>query len=108
MKKVGFITIHAVQNFGSILQTIATFKMLKDLGCNPTLINYIPERYTWKRFFKALHQFVDIICKDVCNVTIVIFRRRKFSSYLQKYVTMTKPIIKNRILVRFVLSSTYI
>ena len=52
MKKVGLITIHVGANFGSNLQTIATVEVLKRLGYDTIVINYIPPRVTYKRYFK--------------------------------------------------------
>lgn len=39
--KVDFITRHAIPNYGSILQTYATQEVLKKLGCDSEVINYI-------------------------------------------------------------------
>ena len=39
--KVSFITKHSVSNYGSILQTYATQEILKKLGCEPEIINYM-------------------------------------------------------------------
>lgn len=39
--KVDFITRHAIPNYGSILQTYATQKVLNKLGCDSEVINYI-------------------------------------------------------------------
>lgn len=96
MKKVGFITIHAVQNFGSILQSIATAKVLRDLSCSPTLISYIPERYTWKRFFKHYTSSLISFAKMFVMLPLSYLRRKEFSSYLRKYVKMTKPIYQTQ------------
>lgn len=96
MKKVGFITIHAVQNFGSILQTIATAQILKELGCQPILINYIPKRYTWKRFFKHYFSSLSSLMKMFVMLPVSYYRKRIFNSYLQKYVTLSKPIYQDQ------------
>ena len=39
--KVSFITKHGVSNYGSILQTNATQEILKKLGCESEIINYM-------------------------------------------------------------------
>ena len=39
--KVSFITKHSVSNYGSILQTYATQEVIKKLGCEPEIINYM-------------------------------------------------------------------
>lgn len=38
--KVGLITLHNVKNYGSVLQTYATQKIFKNLGCEIDVINY--------------------------------------------------------------------
>ena len=52
MKTASFITIHVGFNFGSKLQAIATFEILKNVGYNPICVNYIPSRVTYKRYWK--------------------------------------------------------
>lgn len=42
MKKVGVITRHAVANYGSLLQSHATEQVIRNLGYEAEIINYIP------------------------------------------------------------------
>lgn len=37
--KVDVITLHAVQNYGSVLQALATQEILKQHGCDVTIID---------------------------------------------------------------------
>ena len=39
-KTVGIITMHCVENYGSYVQTLATYRFIKSLGYNPIVINY--------------------------------------------------------------------
>jgi len=41
--KVDIITLHAVHNYGSVLQAFATQELLKQYGCEVKIINYIRE-----------------------------------------------------------------
>ena len=41
--KVSIITRHAIANYGSLLQSIATEKIFKKIGFDTEIINYIPE-----------------------------------------------------------------
>jgi len=41
--RVDVITLHAVQNYGSVLQALATQKLLEKHGCEVKIINYIRE-----------------------------------------------------------------
>ena len=53
MKTVGIITIHAISNFGSLLQTFATQKMVERLGYKAIVINYkYPNDYHAKEYQK--------------------------------------------------------
>ena len=40
MKKIGLLTWHYYSNFGSMLQTHATYTVLKELGYDPHVLNY--------------------------------------------------------------------
>ena len=40
MKKVAIITIHAIKNYGSVLQALATQELVKKLGFDPAIIDY--------------------------------------------------------------------
>lgn len=53
MKTVGIITIHAISNFGSLLQTFATQKIVERLGYRPVVINYkYPNDYHAREYKK--------------------------------------------------------
>lgn len=46
MKKVGIITMHRVPNYGSVLQTYATYRKVLQLGYTPEIIDYqYPDSY---------------------------------------------------------------
>ena len=40
MPKIDVITLHAVKNYGSVLQTFATQEKLRQLGCEVEVIDY--------------------------------------------------------------------
>lgn len=41
--KIDIITLHAVQNYGSVLQALATQELFKKHGCDVIIINYVRE-----------------------------------------------------------------
>lgn len=43
MKKICFITRHAIVNYGSFLQTYATQKLFEDYGYNAEVLDYVRE-----------------------------------------------------------------
>ena len=92
MKKVSLITIHLGSNFGSILQTIATTEVLKKYGCASVVVNYIPERCTWKRFFKDRFDSLQGFVKIFVAFPIEALNKQIYNSYLHKYSAISKPI----------------
>lgn len=40
MEKVGLLTVHDTHNYGSMLQTVSTFRALTHLNINVRLIDY--------------------------------------------------------------------
>lgn len=49
MKKVGIITIHGILNYGSVLQTYATYRKVSELGYDAAVIDYTyPDHYHLK------------------------------------------------------------
>jgi len=41
-KKAGIITFHFADNFGAVLQAYALLKVIRDVGCNVEIINFVP------------------------------------------------------------------
>lgn len=44
MPKIDVITLHAVKNYGSVLQTFATQEKLRQLGCEVEVIRLLASR----------------------------------------------------------------
>lgn len=92
MKTVSFITIHRGPNFGTNLQAIATSEVIKRLGFDPTLVNYIPNHRTlsnyWKTAFKTPWRLLRRIIYGYN------YRRniKIYNGYLEKYCKMSLPI----------------
>ena len=89
---ISFITIHVGHNFGSNLQTIATSIILKRLGYDPIVVNYIPERVTARSFWR--HAFASPIAflKGIVNVPTFYKNLSIYNSFLSKYCTLSAPI----------------
>lgn len=92
MKKISLLTIHVGENFGSNLQTIATVEALKKHGCVTTVVNYIPDRRTWKRFFKRYLVSIQSVVKMPFLLFVEIMNKHIYNSYLAKHVKVSKPI----------------
>ena len=87
--KIAVITMHAVKNYGSALQTYATQKVLEQKGFDVEIINYIRKSYldsnlsdTWTSGDSGLKKSVK---KAILYPTL---RRWKevFNGYLEKYI----------------------
>lgn len=93
MKKIAaFITVHVGTNFGSVLQSIATAKIIDSIGFVPLLINYIPDRVTFRRFFKRMFSGIVPFMKNIVFLPNFIRNKHIYSSYLAKYCPMSSPI----------------
>ncbi len=92
MKKVAILTIHIGINFGSILQTIASYETVKQLGYKPIIINYIPERATLKRYIKgAFSSPVRFVWRFIF-LPIYLKYHSIYRRYLARYVDLSTPI----------------
>ncbi|OJF76376.1 MAG: hypothetical protein BKP49_07860 [Treponema sp. CETP13] len=52
--KVNVITRHAISNYGSLLQALATQKVIESFDCECQILNYIPEDENYKNISKTL------------------------------------------------------
>lgn len=95
MKRISLITIHLGSNFGSILQAIATVNMFKEHQCSVVIVNYIPDRCTWKRFFIRALKSPTAFIKSVIMFPIEIINKHLYNSFLAKYANVSKPIYSN-------------
>lgn len=92
MKKAAFITIHFGYNFGSIFQTIATNRIIEEAGITPVCINYIPPRYTEKRYWKEGSTGPLRFLRRVLFYPIHVISKWIYSRYLAKHCPLTKAI----------------
>ena len=52
--KVANITLQAINNYGSVLQTFATEQVFRQIGCDVFTINYIRETARLNSFWKII------------------------------------------------------
>lgn len=90
--KVAFITIHFGYNFGSIFQTIATKRILEESGVEPICINYIPPRYTEKRYWKDGSSSLIRFIRRLLFYPIHLVSKRNYSQYLAKHCPLSNVI----------------
>lgn len=56
MEHIGLLTIHNTVNYGSLLQTYATYRALSELGCNVKLIDYRCEKIEKREAVPSLQE----------------------------------------------------
>ncbi len=91
-KRISLITIHVGNNFGSVLQTIASCLMLKKLGCDVTVVDYWPDRVTYRRYWlDALKSPVKLAWRMI-YFPMALANKYIYLSYLRKYCKLSKRI----------------
>lgn len=91
--KIAVITMHAVKNYGSVLQTYATEQILKNMGYDVEIINYIRQKNldeklldTWTRNDNT----IKAALKKAVLLPTVKRWKKVFWSYLQNNITLSK------------------
>jgi hypothetical protein len=105
-KKVGILTFHySYYNYGAVLQTYSIFQLIKTLGCEPCIINYLPEKLTFKSkllFFlqKILGFQFDLFRKkyipNIYNKTTSISELKKLNNYFDCFVVGSDQVWRYR------------
>lgn len=83
--KVNVITRHAVSNYGSILQSIATQQLVEDLGCDCEIIDYIRTDENYYNYEKTLLDRKENWKKNYLKKVIYLFFRVPESIIAGKY-----------------------
>ena len=103
MRKVGIITMHKVLNYGSYLQTLATYKYIERLGFDPIIIDYhYPTEYHLtnaanfkksspaKKNITLTERIVRKLAYWIVRPNIEI-KKKSFSSFYSKHIKFTNP-----------------
>ena len=96
--KVALITLHAIKNYGSVLQTYATQRVLLKKGHEVEIINYIREKNldsnlsnTWTKNDTGLKK----IAKKIVLYPTLQAWKKIFNAYLNKYIVMSPTTYSN-------------
>ena len=96
--KIAVITMHAVKNYGSVLQTYATQRVLLKKGHEVEIINYIREKNldsnlsnTWTKNDTGLKK----IAKKIVLYPTLQAWKKIFNAYLNKYIVMSPTTYSN-------------
>ena len=91
--KIVVITMHAVKNYGSVLQTYATEQILKGMGYDVEIINYIRQKNLDSNLLKTWTQndsFIKALGKKIILLPTVRRWKKVFWKYLRENVSLTK------------------
>ena len=110
MAKIGTVTFHGAQNFGSVLQTYALQEFVaglyKEAGqtCNYNVINYRTEfQKSFYSIYKSVKNPKNIVKNAVAfryNSALKI-KNQKFEEFLNNYINLTDEISESEDLERF-------
>lgn len=96
--KVGIITLHHVNNYGSVLQTYATQETFRHLGCETEIIDYCREdQRSYTAMMKAACHRSSYAANPLLRAAYYVvkfpsYARQKmvFDAFLKEYITTTK------------------
>lgn len=85
MKKIGLITWHSLENYGSVLQTYALYTIIKENGYDVEIINYV--KNAKKNIIYRLYRKIKINFKGKKNS--YWYRSNRFLNFRKKYLKET-------------------
>lgn len=100
--RIGLITLHRAENYGSVLQTLALQNILHELGHEVTIMDYCPERCTsWGRIKRLKNKNPHFRNPLLLLVATVLmgpsYRRRaiRFDKFIKKYLHVSDKFSTN-------------
>lgn len=88
--KIDIITLHGVQNYGSVLQALATQELFKQHGCKVCLINYVRQNVRYENVLKSWSKGNPI--KALVMYPTVKRWKKVFLGFQNKYLNLTDKI----------------
>lgn len=88
--RVDVITLQAVQNYGSVLQALATQKILEKHGCEVTIINYIREDIKPRNTIKDRSGGNPI--KEIILLPTAYRWRKVFTKFINKHLNLSEKL----------------
>ncbi|MGN1277744.1 MAG: polysaccharide pyruvyl transferase family protein [Floccifex sp.] len=86
--KIDVITLHAVQNYGSVLQALATQEIFKQHGCDVTIIDYIRDDVRYENLVKKWSGGNPI--KALIIFPTILRWKKVFQSFTKQYLNLSK------------------
>ena len=92
--KASVITMHRIYNYGSVLQTYATQKLLNNIGVESEIVDYIsPYRAKWPLFLEYPPSLKGNIIKRllyyVAKVPSFVIKDITFGGFIKKYIKLS-------------------
>lgn len=119
MKKAYLLTIHYINNYGSVLQTFASQKYFELHGYDCSVINYTRDNATregvYKDFYKIYRECNDIRSNKLCAYLLAkraehrfINKSKLFDEFRKKYLRLTDGVNKEQLYTLFKEDALYI
>jgi len=92
MKKIAVITLHRVFNYGSVLQAYATQEILKDLGFEVEIVDYIPKDWQTKHLLLDIRQSRGFVRDNIYRLMragSIFLKQKTFWGFIKKNLNMT-------------------
>lgn len=85
--KIDVITLQAVQNYGSALQAFATQEILKEFGCDVTIINYVREDVKYENLIQKWSN--GNLIKSLVIFPTIMRWKRIFPRFCKDYLNLS-------------------
>lgn len=105
MNKIGILTFHYSNNYGGVLQSVALYNTVKELGYDVEIINYIPKSYKPYNLIGNLGIRKNIFKNKLNNLNIINISQKvkimnkycesiidKFNVYREKNMNLSKRV----------------
>lgn len=93
MKKIGILTFHDSDNFGSVLQAYATCAMLRDEGLDGEIIDLrkteVQQLYRIFKFSKRPHEMIAT-CYNALHYRALKSRKQRYESFRKKHMYLSE------------------
>ena len=89
--RIDVITLHAVQNYGSVLQALATQEFLKQHGCTVRIINYIRENVRPENLLKTWGKGNPL--KSAIMLPTVLRWNKVFGAFLHDNLNLSSEVL---------------
>ena len=104
MNKIGIVTFNNAINYGAVFQCYALQEFLKKMDCNPFVINYRSKfiEKCYSPFYISNRKVLNGIVRGLFFGRIMNNKKKRFESFCNKYLNLSKKIYTNRDMCEYV------